>query len=348
MSTITPLSSIPQLGSSTDRTGGQQQSLGQKMIGEILKATVLGERANNHYLLDFGGTKIPVSSQSKLSAGQVLQLELTQISPHVELKIVSEASSLLTGKSLALLGNSINLSQLVSSLQQGSPSPLSQLSAPTANILQSFLPPELTSLIGSNEGGVILQQMFNRLGINLEQLLAQGRIDNAQNTVKTALLEIISQFQGSERISEQANKILATIELYQFSQIQLTNQNLLIFPLPLPFVEQGYLLIEDYDKEDQETSETGDNQKFSLHLSMSELGDIQINFLQNSDTLFIKILFDSEEKVLFASQFKGLLEEMLSSRNELVISFSSGAESPAHALAQKLFADGQSFIDTKV
>ena len=116
MSTITPLTSIPSLGSSTDQSGGRQQNPGQGVIGEILKATVLESKTNNQYILDFGSYKIPASSQTKLTAGQVLQLQVSQTSPQVELKIVSDANSLLTGKSLLLLGNSLDLSSLFNTL----------------------------------------------------------------------------------------------------------------------------------------------------------------------------------------------------------------------------------------
>ena len=346
MNTITPLTSIPPLGSSTDQRGGQQQNTGQKVIGEILKATVLESRSDNQYLLDFAGSKIPVSSQNRLSVGQVLQLQVSQTSPQVELKIVSETTNLLTGKSLVLLGNSIDLSSLFTSLQQGSPSPLATLTNSSATTLRSFLPPEFTSLINSKEGGEFLQHLFNRLGINLESLLVQGKIDSAQNTVKAALLEIVSRFQSAEHIAEQANKLLATLELYQFTQLQLTNQNLLIFPLPLPFLEQGYLLIDNSEKDELSASGNQESQKFSLHLAMSELGNIQIDFLQKVEVTFIKLFFDSEEKVQFVSRFSGLLDEMLASQSQLVISFSSGAESPTNALARKLLPDGQSFINT--
>ena len=346
MSTITPLTSTPSLGSATDRRGGQQQSFGQRIIGEILKATVLESKGNHQYLLDFGSYKIPAASQTKLSVGQVLQLQISQTSPQVELKILSDAS-FLAGKSLVLLGNSIDLSSLFNTLQQGSPSPLSTLTSGAANTLSSYIPPELTSVISSKGGGEFLQQLVNRLGINFERLLAQGDTSRAKSTVKAALLEIASRFQNAELISEQTNKLLATLELYQLTQLQLTNSNLVIFPLPLPFLEQGYLLIDNSEKDGKDSSSPDDTEKFAVHLSMSELGNIQIDFIQKAEVLFIKLFFDSEEKAQFASQFSGMLEETLSSNSQLVISFSSGAENPTQALARKLLPAGQSFINTK-
>ncbi|MEE4164638.1 MAG: hypothetical protein V2I35_01475, partial [Desulfocapsaceae bacterium] len=199
MNTITPLTSVSPLTSATDRHEGQQQNFGQKVIGEILKATVLEARANNQYLLDFGGSKIPASSQTKLFAGDVLTLQVSQTVPQVELKIITDSGNLLVGKSLVLLGNNLDLSSLLNTLRLGTPSALSTLTSSSATLLKSFMPPESASLLGSGEGGRFLQHLFNKLGINFETLLARGNIGDARNTLKAALLEVASRFQTGEQ-----------------------------------------------------------------------------------------------------------------------------------------------------
>ena len=348
MNTITPLTSIQPLASATDRHGGQQQNFGQKVIGEILKATVVEARANNQYILDFSGSRIPVSSQARLSQGQILTLQISQTTPQVELKIVSESGNLLSGKALVLLGSNLDLSSLLSSLQLGNPSSLSTLTSSSAATLNIVPAGGVTSLIGGRDGGSFLQQLFNRLGVNFERLLAQGNAAEAKNTLKAALLEIVSRFQNAEHLSGQANKLLATLELYQLTQLQLTSQNLTIFPLPLPFIEQGYLLLDNSYKDPDESTEGDGKQKFSLHLAMSELGNIQVNVLQDTEQLFVKFFFDSEEKVRFVTQYREMLEEMLSIDSRISITFSSGADSPVNTLVRKLVPDGQSIINTTV
>ena len=348
MNTITPLTSIQPLTSATDRHSGQQQNFGQKVIGEILKATVLEAKTNNQYILDFSGSRIPVASQARLSQGETLTLQITQTTPQVELKIVSESGNLLSGKALVLLGSSLDLSSLLSSLQLGSPASLATLTSSSAATLDTYLPATVTSQISGRDGGSFLQQLFNRLGVNFERLLAQGNAAEAKNTLKAALLEIAARFHNAEHLSEQANKLLSTLEHYQLTQLQLTSQNLTIFPLPLPFIEQGYLLL-DNSYNDPEASTEGDGkQKFSLHLAMSELGNIQVNVLQDSEQLFINFFFDSEEKVGFVMQYREMLEEMLSVDSPISISFSSGADSPVNTLVRKLVPDGQSIINTTV
>ena len=348
MNTITPLTSIQPLASATDRHGGQQQNFGQKVIGEILKATVLEARANNQYILDFSGSRIPVSSQARLSPGQILTLQISKTTPQVELKLVSESGNLLSGKALVLLGSNLDLSSLLSSLQPGSPSPLATLTSSSAATLHTYLPAEITSLISGRAGGSFLQLLFNRLGINLESLLAQGNAAEAKNTLKAALLEIAARFQNAEHLSGQANKLLSTLELYQLTQLQLTSQNLTIFPLPLPFIEQGYLLLDNSYNDLEESTEGNGKQQFSLHLAMSELGNIQVTVLQDTEQLFIKFFLDSEETVRFVTPYREMLEEMLSINSRISITFSSGADSPVNTLVRKLVPDGQSIINTTV
>jgi len=348
MDTIAPLTPITALTPSADQGGGHQQTFGQRTIGEILQATVLEARSSGQFILDFSGTPIPVNSEKNLSVGQFLQLQISQIIPQIELKILSEQNNLFSGKSLVNLRNNINVSALFSSLQLGNPSAFSSLSTTAAQLLNTFVPQDMLSLINSPQGGNYLQKIFNNLGMNFESLLAQGKPDLAKNTLKGALLEIVSRFQGNDRILKQAGNLLSTLELHQLAHIQLNNQNLLILPLPFPFLEQGYLLIDSDDKNDQSSQDSVEQQKFTLHLALTGIGNIRIDFLKNQDDIFIKLMFDTEEKAHFASQFSSRLENLLSSSPILSISFTHGAESPADSLVQKLLPDGESFINTKV
>lgn len=348
MNTITPLSPIPFLGSSTSRQGGRTpEGQGEKQ-GEILKATVIETRPNDRYLLDFSGTRILASSHAPLTVGQQLQLQVAQTTPQVELKIVSDFFSVLAGKSLVLLGSNVDLTGLFSSLQQGSPAPLANLSTPSSNTLETFLPTELRSIINSSQGGEFLRRLFNRLGFNLENMLAHGQKNNAPHTLKAALLEIAHRFQGAENIAEQANKLLATLELYQLAQLQLNQEKLLIFPLPLPFLEQGYLLVEQSDKEQQQPADGYQDLSFSLHLSMSELGNITVNFLHSKDGLLIRFNLDSKEKVEFVSQFEDILKEAISSVDVISLTFSDSAGDPAAELVRRLMPGEESILDTTV
>lgn len=349
METIKPLSSIPGLGSFTSRHGGQHQQPGsERALGELLKATVLETRANNRFLLDFSGTRITASSRAPLSVGQQLQLQVVATAPQIELAIVSGPSSLLAGKSLVLLGNAIDLSSLFSSLQQLSPPPSAKLSPLSLETLSSFLPKELQSIIAGRDGGDFIGRLINRLGINLESLLARGEGKAGAATLKASLLEILQQYQGAEKVTEQAGRLLATLELYQFAQLQLNQQNLLIFPLPLPFFEQGFLLVERREDDSGETDAEESDLHYSLHLSMSGLGHLKIAFWQNRDGLFIRFQVEDQQRAAFLAEHQDLLKQMISSVPVQSIVFSDGAENPALELMRTVLPGEESLINTKV
>lgn len=348
MSTISPLSGIPPVGSYTSRQGmPRPDGRLAHNLGDIIKATVLEARSGDRYLLDIGGNRLLASSPATLTPGQQLQLQLVATTPQVQLQIVSDVFSALAGRSLVLLGNPVDLASLMATLTGGSQPPFSRLSAESAATLTSFLPDGLQGIINSRDGGAFLQRLFSRLGLNLEALLAQGGRDQAPQTLKAALLEIAHLFQHSERISEQAGRLLATLELYQLAQLQLGQERLLIFPLPLPFLDQGYLLVEQRQESSEEAGEQPEEHRFSLHLSLAGLGHLKIVFLLNQEGLFIRFYFDSKDKAVFAAQFETDLKEMLSGAPLVSVSFSEGAEDPARELVRRLIPQERSILDTK-
>ncbi len=352
MSTITPLSSIPPLGSYTSRQGtGRPDSQAAPPTGEILKAMVLEARSGERYLLEIAGNRLLASSQARLTPGQQLQLQVVSTQPQVELKIVSDVFSALSGRSLVLLGNTLDLSALFASLTRGGSeggAPFSRLSPASGETLAAFLPQGMQAIINSREGGEFLRTLFDRLGLNLESLLAQGGKEQAGQTLKAALLEIAHLFQHSERISEQVGKLLATLELFQLAQLQLGQERFLIFPLPLPFLDQGYVLVEQQTEEESGgEGETGEHH-FSLHLSLTGLGHLRIVFLLNQEGLFIRFHLESKEKATFVAGFEEQLKEALTSAPLVSVSFSDGADDPASELVRRLFPREQTILDTTV
>ena len=243
MDTINPLTSIPSLGSSTSQGRGRSQGQQTPSQGEFLKALVLEAKGDNRFILDIGGTRQLVKSEATLSAGQSLRLQVVRTEPQVELKIISNPLIQLQGHSLTLLGKNIDLASLFKGFQQYTPSPLENVSPISRSTLESFFSLQQNGVEGK-DGGVILKQLIDNLGLNLEQLLARGDKNSAVHTLKAALLEIAHSFSTASSIAETTNKILTTLELFQLTQLQVATDTQLIFPLPLPFIEQGYLIIE--------------------------------------------------------------------------------------------------------
>jgi hypothetical protein len=136
--------------------------------------------------------------------------------------------------------------------------------------------------------------------------------------------------------------------LFQLAQLHNSGDRQFIFPLPLPFVEQGYLVIErDTDKE-SDKDDTRKNNRFSLHLSMADLGNIQIDFLSIEETLYIRFRTDSQEKADFVAQFSEQLKEAITTIPQINLSFSADAPDPLTELMREIVPEGSTMLDTRI
>lgn len=344
MNTISPLTGIPPVGSTSANSGGKGQG-GAPRQGQFIQATVVEAKGNNIFLLDIGGSKIPAQARIPLSVGQTLQLQVAATSPQVQLRVVSDSANLFQGKSLTLLGENIDLKSLLSSIRTTSALQLNNLSSISRQTLESFFQLTPDSLIGKESGG-LLKQFIDRIGLSFESLLARGDKQPAQNTLKAALLNLAGIFKEAGELTENTNRLLNTIELYQLAQLQLNKDNLFIFPLPIPFLEKGYLVIENFKEETKESDDSEEN--FSLHLALEGLGNLRIDVLRNSLGIYIRFISDKKEKLEFIREYTDELLPALVDTNILGVSFSLEPVDPAADLLKRLLPDGESIVNTKV
>ncbi|KJR96344.1 MAG: hypothetical protein VR65_28760 [Desulfobulbaceae bacterium BRH_c16a] len=348
MDTINPLSSIPPIGSATSQ-GRNRGSQGQQLptSGQLLKALVVEAKGEGRFILDIGGNRLTASSTAPLAQGQALQLQVVKTEPQIELKIVNDTLSRFLGRSLTLLGKSIDLSSLFQVVRQLSPPPLNSLSPTSRNVLESFFTLQHNS-IGDKDGGSILKRLIENLGLNLEHLLAKGDKNSAVHTLKAALLEMAHSFSTTESIAQSTSKILTTLELFQLAQLHAGTDTHVILPIPLPFVEQGYLLVEREEHDSESGDKDSSDSRFSLHLTMSELGNLRIDFLHNAEGVFIRFSADSQEKADFLATFSDDLKAAIRHTSLKSLAFSSGAPDPMSDLIRQLVPEGRSMLDTKV
>lgn len=344
MSTVSPLSGILPLGSSTS-DGNARGKFNQPRQGQVFKALVAEAKSPTMFILDIGGNKIPAQAKTPLTPGQTLKLQVMTTTPQIELKILADSTNLLSGKSITLLGKNIDIHSLFKSLQNTSPSALANISPLSRQTLESFFLFNQQQLSGS-DSGVLLKQLIDRLGLSFESLLARGNGKEASQTLKAALLEVAQIFKGAELIADKTSQLINTLELYQLAQLQLEKENFLIFPLPIPFLEKGYLLVED--KKSDNTKNSTEDRRFSLHLSLGGLGNLRIDILKNPEGLFLRFISDSQEKLDFIKTFQDdLLLQMIGTEIS-GISFSREPLDTAADLLKKLLPDGESLVNTKV
>jgi hypothetical protein len=340
--------SLTLIGDNNDLAGLVKtlQQAGTPSLDGFNKATVLEAKGNNIYTLDIGGTNVVAQSKTQLAPGQILQLQVATTSPHVELKIAPDTQSQLSSGSLTLMGEKSDLQGILKTLQPAGYSPFQNLSATTRAGLENFLSLQQNQLSGK-DGGESLKQLIDKMGLNLEKLLAGGDTENSVNTLKAALLEIAHVFKEATDIAGTTHRLLGTIEVYQLAQMHMENAGNLIFPLPFPFLEQGYLIVEDYGQQKEGESGIQPPLRFSLHLTMAELGNLRIDFLQYEDGLYIRFNTESQEKSDFIESFSTDLQQAIADKPLLGLSFSDTATDPAAELIQKLLPHGSSMLDTK-
>jgi hypothetical protein len=324
------------------RGRGQVQ---QSVPGQLLKATVVEASGNNRFVLDFAGTKQQVRSEAALSVGQKLQLQVMTTSPAIELKIVTDTLNSFLGRSLTLLDTGVDLAALMRGLQQ--PGELARLTTASRDVLSTFFSIQQAGITG-RDGGVNLKFMVENLGLNLENLLARGDAPQALATLKAALLNVADSLRDAGTIANLTGKLLATIELFQFAQLNSNADSISLFPLPLPFLELGYLSVERWEGEEGKGQSESTEQRFSLHLSLTELGNLRIDFVKNKEGLLLKFKAESEEIAEYIRAASSELEAALSKETGVTMFFSGGAPDPRLDLIHYLVPEGRSILDTTV
>ena len=338
MDSIRPLPSVQPVNPASAREQGSSANQSPLDKGQIFKALVTEARRDGTFLLDISGKTLEARSQAPLRTGDLLQLQVLRTTPSIELQIVRESPSQFLGRTLTLVDSTFDLSGLLQSLKAISPSPLSTLPSVTRNLLESFFqlqqqPPDKL------QGGENLKQLIENLGLKMEARLATGDTSRTLQTLKAALLEVAQSFGKAENIAESTHRLLTSLEFFQLSQIQISTEHI-IFPLPFPFLDQGYLV---YDRKESDNSSDHETEHhFSLHLKLQALGNIFIDILQLPETLYIRFQAEDQQRMEFLKGFESLLQESLSIPAQL--SFSDGAGDPLQDLATRLLpSDGRSF-----
>ncbi len=310
------------------------------------EATVLETKGNDVFILDIGGKLIAAQSKAQLFPGQTLKLQEAATTPQLVMKIAAGVEQQSVGASLSLIGDPTGFTDPATLPQQyGSPL-LDGLSPSSRATLENFFSVQQNTLT-AKDGGEVLKHLVDRMGLSLESLLAAGDKEHAVTTLKAALLETAHVFKDASDITKTAHQLLGTIEIYQLAQLHMENAANFIFPLPLPFLEKGYLLVEDYGRQKQgDGTGPAPPMRFSLHLTLAGLGNLRVDFLQYQDGLYIRFNTDSKEKSDFVESFSTDLKQAISTISVLGLSFSENATDPAAELIKKILPQGSSILDT--
>lgn len=305
----------------------------------------VAEGGQERVLLDLGQRQLWAETKTPLKTGQHLTLQVVATSPRLELRLVDDLLAERLGGFLHLLGEHWNIKPVLQALSEED-AIFGQLSIGAQNALTALL--ELQQQPAALFDGLMLKAFLRRLGLNLESRLGGGEDDgDVAATLKGALLEIHHlKTHGDSAAGKAAERLLKNLESFQLCQVRLGQQGALLLPLPLPFLDQGYLVIEE-GQSGAEGEERG-AARFSLHLSLKSLGDLRVDFLHESQGLYVRFVCDSQEKIDFISPFLEELKMALTAFPLKSVTFATDVEDPAKTLLRKILPEGDAMLDTRV
>jgi hypothetical protein len=344
MSPVTPTAPINPLPTVTaDNHVSHEDRQQQLPVDKIVRATV-AEGGQDKVMLELNHQRFQAETRLPLQTGQKLNLLVVATTPRIELQIIEDPLQQRLAQAMHILSEKWNLQPLSQFLTQEGQPIIDALSPLNREILLSWatmLNHDITALDGTG-----LRKLIINLGLGMEANLAQGKIEQMEEPLKSALLEIFNLDQPETELPDTAGRLLQLIELFQLWQIKLAQQDVLFLPLPLPFLDQGFI-IADHLKQDEIEDNNKPPFKISLHLSLQKLGDLRIDLLHDSQGLHLRFVCASQEKADFVAAFKDQLMHDMQDVHPCDIAFAIGAESPATALIAKMIQHSDPILDTR-
>lgn len=318
MHDIKPLSPILPLGKNIQNTN--QQS-GTEQARSVVQGKVEAALGNNLFSVRVGTASFQVQSTTTLNVGQQVQLSLspnqaqqaqvvegsTPISstearidnppPAVQSPVMTLLSLITSNPSYSANGS--NLSGLFTALFN-SQNLQSNLSQETLNTLSLFQTLQQNFLKRPQEAGRTLERLVSLLGLNHDKKAATGLA--SRSTLKNSLLEILSSSGGDKSVQGEAARTLENLVYSQLTLLGAKYHDETVIPLPLPFIDKGFLQIKDA---------TDDNLHFSLNVQMSKIGNINFLFSGTPQAVYLSIHTENSSVSDLFAPYKDTLSQTL-------------------------------------
>ena len=181
----------------------------------------------------------------------------------------------------------------------------------------------------------LVMNLARMLGLDFEALLNKNQLDPTQPGLKGILTELKSHAALPEAVRESANQMSQQLEVFQLCRLRLAQDGILFLPLPLEFIEQGYVLFEQQGQ-GGDNNEERDGHLVSLNLTLKQLGAMQVNLLFEQEALFVRIKCQDAATVDTVERYCSELHEALQPFSIRSIQVTTGAEDPALALLHRL------------
>jgi len=330
--TVLPVSAPEQTKSQTDR---QRPAL---RPGQLIRATVMEQRGQQ-LTLDMEGHSVTARSDLGVREGQQLLLHVTATSPQIQLQTLGLNTSGQPAAILQLLGAGWDLPSLLRRLQAHKSFKNSPLPDGVRTALQIFTEgPEGAS---GHIDGSTLSTLLKNLGVNPFEDDGQG------GSLRQALALIAGEDPEKDPgLTEIAGRLLQGLDSTLQCNLRSSPGGTLVFPLPLPFLEKGFLVIEHPPGEGGGTTETP--AKLSLFLNLKNLGEMRVDMLMDGEELRIKFTCDTEEARRALSSNGEDLQAALRFKPPREVLFTTGDPRPQEELREHCGGEPSGFVNTRI
>jgi len=187
----------------------------------------------------------------------------------------------------------------------------------------------------------LLVNLARMLGLDFEFLAAQKLTHTnavATSGLKGMLISVLDNGKVASAVREQASSMTQQLESLQLCRLRLAQDGVLFLPLPLDFLEQGYVLFEQQSQQNSADDNASAQPSYlvSINLSMAELGSIQANLLFEQQQLFVRIKCADDASAIVVRQHIDELRQGLQEFNLGSVQVTTGAEDPALVLLRRL------------
>lgn len=340
MSVINPLAAIVPVAPASAWQPPREGREHDLRLEQIVRASVT-EGGQERVLLEMGQRRFWAETATPLKTGQTLNLQVMATAPRLALKVVEDPLANRLGRLLPLLGSPWDLTGGLADLVAGT-LPAERPDNGGRSVLGQVL--NLLETAPESLPGALLRSFLRRL---VPSPAAAGDAEDAESVhaFREALLAAHRQLAAAQDPrAEDVSRLLQQAELALLCHARLAQNGLDFVPLPLPYLESGYLIAERRNPGGEEEAHAS----LSLHLTLSGLGDLRIDFLREAQGLFLRFCCSAPETMAFMAGFHTELKESFQALPLRGVAFVGGAESPVQALIRRLFPDREGVLNTRV
>ncbi|MDY0267922.1 hypothetical protein [Trichloromonas sp.] len=194
-------------------------------------------------------------------------------------------------------------------------------------------------------GKDLLGALFHLLRSTPERLV-EGSAENLTRQLIETLGKTL--YQELDRGEQRQEENLRHLELWQLCRSRLGESDGTFVPLPLPFLENGYLVARRRESP-EEGNAPGGRETFtlSLFLDLRKLGFVQIDLLYQQQELFVRFHCQDTEAAQAFSAAREELGDSLGGIPLATVAVGVGAESPDRALIREIIPAERSLLDAR-